>query len=152
MTTYYGVYDHSNHPIAARIWGHRLRAGQHWIEYMLEFLSVLSGFEYRLGQGLPERNGQDGYQTEYSIPKRLGLRRFVFYDEREKTRDTRDARAVSELRAHLRRHLPELNGHASEDLLDQVRSLLRSFSAIEEDRSWFTRSFCSGRRFAKDQL
>ena len=30
MTTYYGVYDHSNHPIAARIWGHRLRAGQHW--------------------------------------------------------------------------------------------------------------------------
>jgi hypothetical protein len=140
MTTYYGAYDHSNHPIAARIWGHRLRAGQHWIEYMLEFLSVLSGFEYQLGQGLPDRNGQDGYQTEYSIPKRLGLRRFVFYDEREKTRDTRDARAVSELRAHLRRHLPELNGHASEDLLDQVRSLLRSFSAIEEDRSWYAKA------------
>jgi hypothetical protein len=140
MTTYYGAYDHSNHPIAARIWGHRLRAGQHWIEYMLEFLSVLSGFEYRLGQGLPERNGQDGYQTEYSIPKRLGLRRFVFYDEREKTRDTRDARAVSELRAQLRQHLPELNGHTSEDLLDQVRSLLRSFSAIEEDRSWYAKA------------
>jgi hypothetical protein len=107
---------------------------------MLEFLSVLSGFEYQLGQGLPERNGQDGYQIEYSIPKRLGLRRFIFYDEREKTRDTRDARAVSELRAHLRQHLPELNGHASEDLLDQVRSLLRSFSAIEEDRSWYAKA------------
>lgn len=140
MTTYYGVYDHSNHPIAARIWGHRLRAGQHWIEYMLEFLSVLSGFEYRLGQGLPERNGQEGYQSEYSIPKRLGLRRFVFYDEREKTRDTRDARAVSELRAHLRQHLPELDGHTTEDLIDQVRSLLRSFSAIEEDRSWYAKA------------
>jgi hypothetical protein len=140
MTTYYGVYDHSNHPIAARIWGHRLRAGQHWIEYMLEFLSVLSGFEYQLGQGLPERNGQDGYQIEYRIQKRLGLRRFVFYDEREKTRDTRDARAVNELRAHLRQHLPELNGHATDDLLDQVRSLLRSFSAIEEDRSWYAKA------------
>jgi hypothetical protein len=107
---------------------------------MLEFLSVLSGFKYQLGQGLPERNGQDGYQTEYSIPKRLGLRRFIFYDEREKTRDTRDARAVSELRVHLRQHLPELNGRATEDLLDQVRSLLRSFSAIEEDRSWYAKA------------
>jgi len=140
MTTYYGARDNDRHPIAAHIWGHRLRAGQHWIEYMLEFLSVLSGFEYRLGQGLPDHNGQEGYQTEYSIPKRLGLRRFIFYDEREKTRDTRDTRAVTELRAHLRRIMPELNGHANEDLLDQVRSLLRSFSAIEEERSWYAKA------------
>jgi len=92
MTTYYGARDNDRHPIAAHIWGHRLRAGQHWIEYMLEFLSVLSGFEYRLGQGLPNHDGQAGYKTEYRIPKRLGLRRFIFYDEREKTRDTRDTR------------------------------------------------------------
>jgi hypothetical protein len=140
MTTYYGSYDHNRHPIAARIWGHRLRAGQHWIEYMLEFLSVLSGFEYHLGQGLPEHKGQADYRVKYEIPKRLGLRRFIFYDEREKTRDTRDARAVSELRAQLHRLMPELNGHADEDILDQVRSLLRSFSAIEEERSWYAKA------------
>jgi hypothetical protein len=140
MTIYYGARDNDRHPIAAHIWGHRLRAGQHWIEYMLEFLSVLSGFEYRLGQGLPDRDGQEGYQTEYSIPKRLGLRRFIFYDEREKTRDTRDTRAVTELRTHLRQIMPGLNGQPNEDLLDQVRSLLRSFSAIEEERSWYAKA------------
>jgi hypothetical protein len=140
MATYYGSYDHDRHPIAARIWGHRLRAGQHWIEYMLEFLSVLAGFDYRLGQGLPERSGQANYKLEYSVPKRLGLRRFIFYDEREKTRDTRDSRAVNELRAQLRQLLPEANGRTDEDLLDQVRSLLRSFSAVEEDRSWYAKA------------
>jgi hypothetical protein len=140
MTTYYGAHDNDRHPIAAHIWGHRLRAGQHWIEYMLEFLSVLSGFEYRLGQGLPDRDGQAGYRTEYHIPKRLGLRRFIFYDEREKTRDTRDTRAVAELRAQLQQIMPGLNGHPDEDLIDQVRSLLRSFSAIEEERSWYAKA------------
>jgi hypothetical protein len=141
MTSYYGAYDNDQHPIAARIWGHRLRAGQHWIEYMLEFLSVLSGFEYRLGQGLPEREHLKDYRTEYSIPKRLGLRRFVFYDEREKTRDSRDTRAVSELRSELRQLMPEANGRAGdEDLLEQVRALLRSFSAIEEERSWYAKA------------
>jgi hypothetical protein len=107
---------------------------------MLEFLSVLSGFEYRLGQGLPEREGQDGYHIKYSIPKRLGLRRFIFYDERDKSRDTRDARAVSELRTQLLDLMPALNGHTDEDFLDQVRSLLRSFSAIEEERSWYAKA------------
>lgn len=140
MATYYGAHDNDQHPIAAHIWGHRLRVGQHWIEYMLEFLSVLAGFEYRLGQGLPEHSGQEGYQQTYTIPKRLGLRRFIFYDEREKTRDTRDTRAVRELRAQLRQQMPELNGDGHEDLLDQVRSLLRSFSAIEEERSWYAKA------------
>lgn len=131
MTTYYGNYGkEEDYPIAARIWGHRLRAGQHWIEYMLEFLSVLSGYGYQLGQ----------WSTEYEIPRRLGLRRFVFYDEREKTRDSRDSRATVELCTHLCKLLAEVGNPSDEDLLDQVRSLLRSFSAIEETRSWYAKS------------
>ena len=140
MTTHYGQYEDQKHPIAARIWGHRLNIGQHWMEYMLEFLSVLAGFKYRLGQGLPDHSDQENYLTEYCIPTRLGLRRFVFYDEREKKRDLRDTQAVDELRRHLRRLLPETNGPASDDVLDQVRALLRSFSAVEEDRSWFAKT------------
>jgi hypothetical protein len=140
MTSHYGVYKDEKHPIAARIWGHRLRIGQHWIEYMLEFLSVLSGFGYHLGQGLPERENEDGYQTHYHIPRRLGLRRFVFYDEREKTRDSRDTRAVMELRRRLGSMMPGVDGRPDEEVIEQVRSLLRSFSAIEDDRSWFAKS------------
>lgn len=139
MTMHYGYYNGEQYPIAARIWGHRLRSGQHWMEYMLEFLSVLSGFEYRFGQGLPDRKDQEGYQVEYRIPKRLGLRRFVFYDEREKTRDSRDTRAAATLRAQLRQLLADAS-ERDDDLLDQARSLLRSFSAIEEDRSWYAKS------------
>ena len=140
MTTYYGHYKEAQNPIAARIWGHRLRTGQHWIEYMLEFLCVLAGFEYRLGQGLPNHGEQDDYLSEYSIPRRLGLRRFVFYDEREKTRDSRDTRATTELRNRLRRLLADPAGRSDGELLDQARSLLRSFSAVEEERSWYAKS------------
>jgi hypothetical protein len=140
MTFHYGSYDEPYYPIAARIWGHRLRTGQHWIEYMLEFLSVLSGFEYQLGQGLPDRGGHDGYRVEYRIPKRLGLRRFVFYDEREKTRDSRDSRAAATLRQQLHQLLTDVGGRADDDVLEQARSLLRSFSAVEEDRSWYAKS------------
>jgi hypothetical protein len=140
MTTHYGRYRDEKHPLAARIWGHRLRIGQHWIEYMLEFLSVLAGFEYHLGQGLPDREDQTDYRTEYRVPQRLGLRRFVFYDEREKTRDSRDAEAVAQLRRRLAHLMPGSDGRTDEEVVEQVRSLLRSFSAIEEDRSWYAKS------------
>src|SRR4051812_13478620 len=140
MSAHYGQYnDNERHAIAAHIWGHRLRAGQHWMEYMLEFLSVLSGFEYRLGQGLTGHEDESDYLPEYRVPKRLGLRRFVFYDGREKTPDARDQRAADEIRRQLRTRLPT-DPRSSEELLGQLRSLLRSFSAIEDDRSWYAKS------------
>jgi hypothetical protein len=140
MNTYYGQFNNNErHALAARIWGHRLRAGQHWMEYMLEFLSVLSGFEYQLGQGLDGREDQPNYHVEYRIPKRLGLRRFVFYDGREKTPDARDQRAADEIRRRLRTRLPD-DTQTSDELLGRLRSLLRSFSAIEDNRSWYAKS------------
>lgn len=141
MSIYYGQYHNGRerHALAAHIWGHRLRTGQHWMEYMLEFLSVLSGFDYRLGQGLLDRAEDDDYRLQYRVPKRLGLRRFVFYDGREKTPDARDQRAAEVVFGQLRAHLPA-DGQSSEELITQLRSLLRSFSAIEDDRSWYAKS------------
>ncbi|NJM05984.1 hypothetical protein HC891_06965 [Candidatus Gracilibacteria bacterium] len=140
MNNVYGQFDENGkHALAAHIWGHRLRAGQHWMEYMLEFLGVLAGFDYQLGQGLPNRSGEANYRDEYRLPKRLGLRRFVFYDGREKTPDPRDQRATDEIRRQLHTHLPADRQHA-EELIAQLRSLLRSFSAIEDDRSWYAKS------------
>jgi hypothetical protein len=138
MTSYYGQYNDDKYPLAARIWGHRLRIGQHWIEYMLEFLSVLSGFSYQLGRGVV--SGDNDQDVHYRIPARLGLRRFVFYDDREKTRDSYDTLAVTELRKRLRDRIPDADGYTSEAILEQVRSLLRSFSAVEDNRSWFAKS------------
>src|SRR5690242_7119049 len=117
MSAHYGQFNHNErHAIAAHIWGHRLRAGQHWMEYMLEFLSVLSGFEYRFGQGLAGREDEPGYLAEYRVPKRLGLRRFVFYDGREKTPDPRDQRATDEICRQLRSRLPA-DARSAEELL-----------------------------------
>ena len=140
MTTYYGRYDHKKQPLAAHVWGHRLRTGQHWIEYMLEFLSVLSGFEYHFGQGLLDRPDDEDYQAKYRIPHRLGLRRFVFYDEREKSRHSHDTDATNELRRRLATLIHGADGRSDDAFVEQVRSLLRSFSAIEDDRSWFAKT------------
>lgn len=125
------------YPVAAWIWGHRLRVGQHWMEYLLEFLNVLAGFEYELGQGI----NSDGTSAklEYARFTRLGLRRFVFYDEWEKTRHPFDDAARKRLEAVLRQ-LCDGKVKPDDDPLTLARSLLRAFSAVEESRSWFAKS------------
>lgn len=101
---------------------------------MLEFLSVLSGFDYRLGQGLP------GATEKYRLPKRLGLRRFIFYDQREKNRNPYDDRAIQDLYHKLSSRILATDGSSSQTSLEQVRSLLRSFSVIEANRSWYAKT------------
>jgi hypothetical protein len=123
------------YPVAAWIWGHRLRVGQHWMEYLLEFLNVLAGFDYELGRGINQERSSD--RQEYNRFTRLGLRRFVFYDEREKTHHPFDDAAHRQLMETLRQMCADGSG---DDPLMLARSLLRAFSAVEESRSWFAKS------------
>ncbi|RMD78403.1 MAG: hypothetical protein D6823_05900, partial [Chloroflexi bacterium] len=128
MNTYGNFNKGDGYQPEVMVWGHRLRAGQHWMEYLLEFLSVLAGYGYQFGR-----------TDDYRVPARLGLKRFVFYDEYEKTQDPRDRRAVDLLRQKLAKHV-QANGHHPEAVLEQLRALLRSFSVIEANRSWFAKS------------
>ncbi|MDQ7029057.1 MAG: hypothetical protein Q9O62_04430 [Ardenticatenia bacterium] len=133
----YGHVDENRegYPLAAWIWGHRLRLGQHWMEYLLEFLNVLAGFDYELGQGV------DGAaRQEYTRFTRLGLRRFVFYDEWEKTRHPFDDRARQLLLRALEEQVIVQAEGDDEDPLTLARALLRAFSAVEETRSWYAKS------------
>jgi len=126
----YGNYDRNEqYTPETVIWGHRLREGQEWIEYLLEFLAVLAGYNYSFGV----------YTDEYIVPKRLGLRRFVFYDENEKSPDPRDEDAVKKLKERIV-HYVQANGYPVEDIIQQIRSLIRSFAIIEKNRSWYAKS------------
>lgn len=141
---YYGNEpdQQEGYPLAAWIWGHRLRVGQHWMEYLLEFLNVLAGFEYQLGRGL--KNGDIEEPEKYIRFSRLGLRRFVFYDRHEKSRHEVDDTAREALWQELQGQVMHSNGRNSkeedEDTLNLARNLLRSFSAIEDARSWYAKS------------
>lgn len=131
----YGNVEREGYPLAAWIWGHRMRLGQHWIEYLLEFLNVLAGFEYRLGHGV------DGAaMQEYIRFSRLGLRRFVFYDEWEKTRYPLDDRARELLFQALAEEVVVRSNGDAQECLALARSLLRAFSAVEETRSWYAKT------------
>ncbi|MFQ3682625.1 hypothetical protein [Roseiflexus sp.] len=132
MNTYGQFQKDEQYPLEARIWGHRLRDGQHWMEYLLEFLSVLAGYDYVFGRG----NQPD---QKYRIPKRLGLRRFIFYDEREKTQDPRDQLATTLLIKALE-HKVKPGKSANTEIIRQVQVLFRSFSVIEDNRSWYAKS------------
>jgi hypothetical protein len=136
----YGHIDDETYPLAAWIWGHRLRSGQHWMEYLLEFLNVLAGFEYQLGQGLDHEEAREGYRKKYARFSRLGLRRFVFYDDREKTKHPYDDQAKVQLWERLQEHVATESGAGVGECLTTVQGLLRAFSAIEEDRSWYAKS------------
>ncbi len=133
MNTYGQFQEGEQYPLEARIWGHRLRDGQHWMEYLLEFLSVLAGYDYVFGRG--NRSDQ-----KYRIPKRLGLRRFVFYDEREKTQDPRDQQATKLLVTALEQKVTPGKSTTNTEIIRQVQVLLRSFSVIEDNRSWYAKS------------
>jgi len=137
----YGYVDarDEGYPLAAWIWGHRLRIGQHWMEYLLEFLNVLAGFDYELGQGITEGVTEPSPKTEYTRFTRLGLRRFVFYDEWEKTRHPFDDRARQLLQQALEKRVAN-DRDSDQDPLKLARALLRSFSAVEEQRSWYAKS------------
>jgi hypothetical protein len=137
----YGYIDQSteSNPLAVWIWGHRLRIGQHWMEYLLEFLGVLSGFGYELGQGINEGVNQHSPKLEYIRFTRLGLRRFVFYDEREKTRHPSDDQAYKLLQQVLKERIIAAGG-SEQDALKQLRMLFRAYSAVEEQRSWYAKS------------
>lgn len=138
----YGHIDEGEeqYPLAAWIWGHRLRDGQNWLEYLLEFLNVLAGFDYELGQGINVGIATPSTKQSYRKFTRLGLRRFIFYDEREKTRHDFD----DEARFHLWKALETLTvdskNRAPQNSLALVRSLLQAFTAVSAQRSWYAKS------------
>lgn len=137
-TLYYGnlnSLEQGQYPLAAWIWGHRLRSGQHWMEYLLEFLNVLSGFEYQFGQGITNEGTVD---IKYKRFERIGLRRFTFYDDQEKYTDSYDDEALRVLEQSIA-DFQKIQADDS-DAIILAKSLLRSFSAVEEQRSWFAKS------------
>jgi hypothetical protein len=140
----YGYVKDSDtgYPLAAWIWGHRLRLGQHWMEYFLEFLNVLAGFNYSLGQGISNdlRANSDSEQLGYKRFTRLGLRRFIFYDEYEITRDPHDDEAMRQLREKLQQDGPIQTDGSDREAFDLTKTLLQAFSAVEEQRSWYAKS------------
>ncbi|GGJ36264.1 hypothetical protein GCM10008938_22970 [Deinococcus roseus] len=144
----YGNYDSKmkQYPVSAYIWGHRFRIGQDPMEYLLEFLNVLYGFDYELGRGIRENEQQDRKTLGFKKATRLGLRRFVFYSEAEKSRHARDDHALQRLLGKLRSsELVKLNPVVTErdagfDPVESAKSLLKSFTAVESNRSWFARA------------
>lgn len=133
MNTYFGnvesdEIDGRTGQVAARIWGHRLRIGQTWMEYLLEFLNVVAGYDYQLGRGLRD---QDGYKRF----SRLGLRRFVFYDGTKSSHSDDDA-ALN----RLMQGLPAIVDGSPDEPIRLTRQLLRAFTAVEKERSWYVKS------------
>src|SRR5450755_2043920 len=137
----YGYTDQriEGYPVAVWLWGHRLRIGQHWMEYLLEFLSVLAGFKYELGQGINDGTSNPSLELEYIRFTHLGLRRFVFYDEKEKTRHPFDDQAHRLLQQVVKERIIT-SGDSEQEAIKQLRTLFRSYSAVEEQRSWYAKS------------
>lgn len=105
------------------------------MEYLLEFLNVLVGFDYRLGQGI-ENEPADAHK-KYKRRASYGLRRFVFYGENEKRKKPEDQKALNLLQQAL-----EANTSSSSqgEPLEKAKELLRSYSAVEASRSWYAKS------------
>ncbi len=122
-------------------------AAQTWFEYLLEFLNVLVGFDYKLDQVHEESAQVPGFRFSAGYPHlfRAGLRRFVFYGTggRDTSDLTRDGVALDKLQKALVEKIQSSGGGSREsalESLESVRELLRSFRVVEYDRSWFAKS------------
>lgn len=122
--------DSEEYPLASLMYGHRFMQGQDFREYLLEFFIVLLGINDsdRL-ENLTNKN-----EWKYKAEKKIGLRRFVFYKSEVKSQYKGDAIALSELEERLQ------NNAIRGGDVEQVRELLRSYLAVEDDRSWFAKS------------
>lgn len=151
----YGNYEASNpYTLAAHIWGFKFEDSQHWLEYMIEYLNILAGFDYQLARGLRRDDSQEaqeiqeiqeaqaapaesGKNLSYQCFSRLGLRRFVFYNANEGTRHAYDDKALELLEQKLLENIESVTETAP---LEKLRELLLSFACIEGNRSWLSRS------------
>lgn len=139
--------ENTGYSLAARLWGFEFENRQHWLEYLLEYLNILAGFDYHLARGIAqddserEETKKDIAQEEriqgYQRFSRLGLRRFVFYDANEKKRHAYDDKALELLQKKLQEKTESMGDAAP---LEVLRDFLQSFSCVEGNRPWLARS------------
>lgn len=114
--------------LSATIWGHRFTDGQRGPEYVLEFLNVLFGAQYRFDS------------TEYTRRMAVGLRKFIFEGVKQGS-----VREILELSEDERERI--YNTIQNEDDISILRKFLRNLEVTlynangkEADRSWFART------------
>jgi hypothetical protein len=127
-----------SYPSREWIYGHRLRAGQTAIEYLLEFLNVAKGFEFILEQPVSADPTKHEEQPAYCYDYRLNLRRYLFLREESggKNRHPADLELLDRMHTALASH-PNLDP----ETVDSARQLLNSFTIVSgvKGRSWFAK-------------
>ncbi|HEY3366813.1 MAG TPA: hypothetical protein VGK74_17310 [Symbiobacteriaceae bacterium] len=112
------------------VFGHRFWADQQTMEYLLEFLNVFAGFSFELGIA---------DARPYQRKRRLGLRRFVFLPDDQNAHGS-DRRALAMLESALRLRLSSNAASSGGDPVEAIRLLVRSFSAVVMQRSWYAKA------------
>ncbi|MCG6172198.1 hypothetical protein JEG43_03280 [Anoxybacillus sp. LAT_35] len=114
--------------VAAQVWGHRFMDGQRGPEYVLEFLNVLVGADYRLNS--------DKYKRE----KAEGFRKFIFEGDKEGSKN-----GIVKLEENKKEKLYEIIG--DKDRVAVVREFFRNLEVPLYDgkgnlanRSWYAKS------------
>lgn len=116
--------------VSERIWGHRFQNGQRGIEYVLEFLNVMAGTNYRLDE--------DFYQRK----KMVNFRQFVFEGQKDGNATKNEQKFVEfseEQKELLKKELNMTNADL-EDVQTFFRNLkVEHFSAEgkKSNRSWY---------------
>jgi hypothetical protein len=114
--------------LAAEIWGHRFMDGQRGPEYVLEFLNVLAGADYKLDA------------DKYKRKKAEGFRKFIFEGDKEGSKND-----IVKLESDKRKMLYEEVG--DKDKVMVIREFFRNLEVPLHDgrgnladRSWYAKS------------
>lgn len=127
--------ENEGSPLASLIYGHRLMQGQHFHEYLMEFLLVFFGVrKINEKNVLADLTHEESWK--YRIEKKLGLRRLVFYKTENKisSRFEGDRVALNKLEKVLQEK------YVRGGSIDEMVELLRSYLAVEDNRSWYAKS------------
>ncbi|WP_457627637.1 hypothetical protein [Persephonella sp.] len=110
------------------IYGHRFMAGQTWIEYLLEFLNVLKGFNYKLDMNS---------NREYTVEKKLGFRRFLFLPLYPKDTEVGKKNFID--KCGYKFLMEKLKEEFDEEKIENFQNFLKTFVPVDvaTNRSWF---------------
>ncbi len=134
-------YMNNRHSLSDYVFGHRFYGDQSVKDYLLEFFNVLAGFNYKFQQGgnyLPVPSTQTRkIMDKYMYFKRIGLRRFVFYGPKEKSRTVIDEAAYQYQLSILNQKIT--NGSFNAPKVEYLQQILRGYGFMEANRSWFAK-------------
>lgn len=123
--------------IANKLFGNRFHNDQTLYEYLIEFLLIFVSAKDIDTYSDTLRFHTPNEELSYYAERKMGLKRFIFYDNAKKdTSIPLDENAYNELCSLIKENMDTTTSEEAETALSALQDLLRGYAVVLKKRSW----------------